>query len=259
MDIHEPESGASDPSSEQHDGLSRREALKKGAIAGGAVIWAAPVIQSVGMSPAGAQQPSPAPACVCTGTASFDVRATLTGVITGFVGPIQNFPDEDGCLAVLELRGPGQLPITPPFLTARADCVGGTTTGGTCSASIELADLAVDLRNLLPALDVRLNATAVTAEASCTCGGGCTAEACLVQSGTTPVLIVGGQTLVAGPVNICNQPSSVNINVAGITGVVELLQTSQNPCQATVAHINVSIPNLQTVDLVIARATAVCT
>jgi hypothetical protein len=44
------------------EGVSRRSVIKKGAIAGGAVIWAAPVVQSFA-SPAGAQGRG----TVCTG------------------------------------------------------------------------------------------------------------------------------------------------------------------------------------------------
>ena len=40
-------------------GISRRQALKKGAVVGGTVLWATPVIQSIGMSRAFGQQPSP--------------------------------------------------------------------------------------------------------------------------------------------------------------------------------------------------------
>ncbi len=42
-------------------GFSRRQALKKGAIAGGAVIWATPVVQNIGLGRAFAQQASPGP------------------------------------------------------------------------------------------------------------------------------------------------------------------------------------------------------
>ena len=40
-------------------GISRRQALKKGAVVGGTVLWATPVVQSIGMSRAFGQVPSP--------------------------------------------------------------------------------------------------------------------------------------------------------------------------------------------------------
>lgn len=41
-------------------GISRREALQKGAMVGGTVLWVTPLVQSVGMSPAAAQTTSSA-------------------------------------------------------------------------------------------------------------------------------------------------------------------------------------------------------
>lgn len=43
----------------QRSGLSRRDFLKRGAILGGAVVWATPIVQVVGMRPALAQTTSP--------------------------------------------------------------------------------------------------------------------------------------------------------------------------------------------------------
>ncbi len=43
--------------------ISRREALKRGAVFGGALVWATPVIQTVGMTPAFAQNTSPVDEC----------------------------------------------------------------------------------------------------------------------------------------------------------------------------------------------------
>lgn len=45
---------------ERQSGLTRRETLKRGAIFGGALVWATPVVQMVGMRPAFAQETSPA-------------------------------------------------------------------------------------------------------------------------------------------------------------------------------------------------------
>lgn len=44
---------------EPGSGITRREVLRRGAILGGAVAWATPVVQVVGMRPALAQAPSP--------------------------------------------------------------------------------------------------------------------------------------------------------------------------------------------------------
>jgi hypothetical protein len=42
-------------------GISRRDALKKGAVAGGAVLWVSPIVQNIGISRAFAQSASPLP------------------------------------------------------------------------------------------------------------------------------------------------------------------------------------------------------
>lgn len=42
-----------------HSGISRRQALRRGAIAGGAVLWATPVVQTIAVRQAGAQAASP--------------------------------------------------------------------------------------------------------------------------------------------------------------------------------------------------------
>lgn len=47
------------PPDDQPTGITRREALRKGAILGGALAWATPVVQVVGMKPAFAQSVSP--------------------------------------------------------------------------------------------------------------------------------------------------------------------------------------------------------
>jgi hypothetical protein len=264
-----PETRTPDQPDDETTDLSRRQAIKKGALVGG-VLWAAPAIQTIGMSSAFAQAVSPGGGCVCTGTNSFDVTATFTGLVSGTVGPIQDFPADSGCVADLAVRAPGR---QNPFLTATAACVGGTTTGGTCSAFVELNNLAVDLRQVIPSLDVQLNASVVRAEASCTCGGGCTASACITQANGQAIVEVGDQVLAAGTgVQVCNSPVTLNVNLPGVdgvvgptTGTVQLLQTSSNPCQATVARISLTVQGLpllnippSTVEIIIARATAVC-
>ncbi|MBW3548198.1 MAG: hypothetical protein KY452_08725 [Actinobacteria bacterium] len=265
--------GAGESSADETpSGVTRREAIKKGAIVGGTVMWVAPLVQTVGMSSASAQTASPQPGdCVCTRAESFDVTATFTGLVSGSVGPVMNFPDEgaDGedCLAELPLSVTAPNTLTA-FLTANADCVGGTTSGGTCSAFVQLADLAVDLTAINAALDVKLNADVVRAEASCTCAG-CTASACITQTQGEAILTIGGTVVLAGAVaEICG-PLEFNINIdAGalgtVSGTVVLNDTSENPCQATVATINATVTDLlgdvtQTVNIVIAQATVECT
>jgi hypothetical protein len=62
---------------EIHEGLTRREVLKKGAKLGGTLLWVAPVVQAVGMSPAMAQVASEGNRCCLS------VRITDLQIVTG--------------------------------------------------------------------------------------------------------------------------------------------------------------------------------
>ena len=269
MGIDERGPGMDESSTDDtRSGVTRREAIKKGAIVGGTVMWVAPLVQTVGMSPASAQTASPRPGeCVCTGTNSFDVTAAFTGVVSGNVGPVQDFPAETGCLANLSVTAPNA-PLASAFLTSDTDCVGGTTSGGTCSSFVELENLQTDLTAINSALDVQLDASVVRAEATCTCAGGCTASSCITQVDGQAIVTIGGNAVLVGTgAELCErQEIAINIPTAvgTVTGTIVLNDTSTDPCQATVATINAQVRDLaglvtQTVNIVIARATAVCT
>ena len=63
-------------------GLTRRELLKKGAVLGGALVWAAPVVQVIGMRPAMAQSTSPdCPNLYC-------LKAEVSSGVLGSFGPL---------------------------------------------------------------------------------------------------------------------------------------------------------------------------
>lgn len=62
LDMHDSDSTAGLPS----EGVSRREALKRGAKLTGAVLWMTPVVQAIGMSPALASTTSPTEPCDAT-------------------------------------------------------------------------------------------------------------------------------------------------------------------------------------------------
>lgn len=75
-------------SEEMKQGMTRREVLKKGALFGGTLMWVAPVVQAVGMSPAMAQVVSEGNPCclsvaitavtLVTGDGDDDVRVDYT-------------------------------------------------------------------------------------------------------------------------------------------------------------------------------------
>ncbi|HVR33107.1 MAG TPA: hypothetical protein VMS74_10430 [Acidimicrobiia bacterium] len=108
---------------QQQPGLTRREMLKRGAIFGGAVIWATPVVQTVGMNRALAQEASPG----CT--VWYAIKINIDGAsfeCESIDGQAENDPGwGDGkCLDV-----------------ASAEADGGFTTvdfGGTCPVDTNL-------------------------------------------------------------------------------------------------------------------------
>ena len=70
-----------------NEGLTRREALKKGAIFGGALVWAVPMVQTVGMSAAMAQTASEG---ICCLRIEFSVERTAGTNEVIFSGKMRN-------------------------------------------------------------------------------------------------------------------------------------------------------------------------
>ena len=88
-------------------GISRREALKRGAVAGGAVLWVTPIVQNVAISAAGAAGPSPQPGpavsfiafrFTCGGTSYFVKHEgfTLLDQDGTCIGSVNN-PNQNSC------------------------------------------------------------------------------------------------------------------------------------------------------------------
>ena len=72
----------SDAETNTESDLTRRDLLKKGAVLGGALVWAAPVVQIIGMRPAMAQRTSPScPNLYC-------LKAEVFGGSLGSFGPL---------------------------------------------------------------------------------------------------------------------------------------------------------------------------
>ena len=68
---------------ESERGLTRREALKRGAVLGAGVIWATPVVQSLAMSPAMAQTTSPVPGTTQPSVSNTSVGTNTTAEVEG--------------------------------------------------------------------------------------------------------------------------------------------------------------------------------
>ena len=76
-------------SEETTEGVSRRNVLKKGAIAGGALVWATPVVQSFGGAAFGQDRPPESPRCTATIVAdAIDISSSGGGGITPTNRPV---------------------------------------------------------------------------------------------------------------------------------------------------------------------------
>ncbi|NHC45189.1 hypothetical protein [Motilibacter aurantiacus] len=97
------------PSSAPHAALTRRDALKRGALVGGALVWTVPAIQSLSMGAADAASgsvppPGPAPA-LCIPSHGLLLVRTAAGVLVGMKvdedGSIDGIPSKNGDAAFL--------------------------------------------------------------------------------------------------------------------------------------------------------------
>lgn len=241
--------------SESGHGITRREAIRRGALLGGTALWVAPAVQNIGIARAAAQAASP-PCCT---SESYDILATFTGTISGSAGPIRSFPTNNGCFSDLAVRTPGQ-PNATPFATAATACVGGTSAGGACSAFTELQDAAIDLRNINTGpgpgpFDVQVTGSVLRADASCTCGaGGCTLSSC---TGTVTLTVAGTSRTVP-----CAPNTTVTFGITGIlTGTIVI--NEQAGCSVNAVHLTVEALETnpmftQTIDIVLGHASATC-
>ena len=113
-------------------GLSRREMLRRSAIVGGALVWAVPAIQSVGIKAAAAQVGGPSPgqcgACYCfTLKNNGKVKKEF-----GFNGPLNTpgLADQSDCTAFCANSGAYAGDGAPGGPYAHGDYCSGT---GTCT------------------------------------------------------------------------------------------------------------------------------
>ena len=160
----DPSDGDMTVSEDVGSGISRRDAIKKGAIVGGAVVWATPVIQAIGITPAGAQIPSPTTLPgACPGC------PTCTANATGLSALGINLATADGtggpdCECVVDANvNAGTIGAADAeVICARAD-------DATCTASSYVAGLVVRLGSSL-GNDVFLEASALGSCVSCGTG-----------------------------------------------------------------------------------------
>lgn len=119
---------------EENQGLTRREVLKRGAVVGGTLLWAAPAIQTIGMSAALADTPSICSEQWADSVDSFSqgLRSDGSAVPAARSNPNSALGPTDGNFFSLGFGG--QITVkfaSPAFRTAGAFVVVVETTGGT--------------------------------------------------------------------------------------------------------------------------------
>jgi hypothetical protein len=226
------------------DGVSRRDALKKGAIAGGALLWVPPAVQAIGMTRAGAQTPSPPGGCTSGG--ANDLQLDLTGLVTASVGPFRFVPGMPGCITNVVITLPN---TSGPIVTAPTMCA--TQDPVTCCTQARVENLAA---SLLP-VGIPIGATAAVLQADACCG----ANGPVLSSTITNLAVSVGGTPLVIPVN---PPPNTTVAVpANPLLSVTLVLNEQIGNTVRAVHLTVVVLSalgapLQRLELIIAEATA---
>lgn len=151
----------------------------------------------------------PAVVAHCTGHA-FDVRLDLTGVASGFFGPLVEtdpdvFPDQDTA-SELAITVPGDTDPVVTAVTLQAENSG--TPMDTCVTRMTYEDLGVDLNNLGPAPGLPVTLTVKAVESIATAQG-------LPVTTTSDVTIVDGVLTIMGnaiPIPVKPPPNSTLVD-----------------------------------------------
>lgn len=250
-DVHDRSPQGDGQDDDQRTGPSRREVMRRGAIIGGAAMWAVPTVQTIGMPGASAGTPLD-----CTGFA-YNVKLEGTGLVAGTVGPLNKSPKDqhfdEQCVAELDADLDG---TDPPEVLVGVACVENDF-GDTCCTRSTLTRTAVDLNDL--GIDVLLNAETIFAEACASCEKEPEATVSLVDA---RIVVLGTTT------NLESSPgpntSVADLSVAGSLNV-SLVLNEQGPItdgiEVNAIHLRVELLDLdgnvvQTVDLILGHAEA---
>jgi hypothetical protein len=225
--------------SDGDSGVSRRDAIKKGAVVGGAVLWATPVIQAIGISPASATHVSPnVPHCPCLTCTANAVGLSVAGITVGGTADGTGGP---ACQCVVKTAAQVQA-ATVLVGNADAEVICARADDATCTASAYVAGLEILLAtDLLLGTATYLRVSALGSCVSCGTGASYVADvrlvvetAGLVTSDTEVPLVAGsactsGASLLGGLVVIV-----ANEQVCGTDGRLRV-----NALRVTVAGISV--------------------
>jgi hypothetical protein len=229
------------PAAQDEPGVDRRKFLI-GTAAAGAGMWAAPSILSVDRAfaqTAGTDQPGGGTAD-CD-TSAFDITVRASGRVNLSVGPFSSCSSTGGGPAV---------DIDTTVVTATA--LDTQCTQDPCRAFAQIASASIDLDTL--GILLRIEATALTAEAKCSDGD------TELDSSIAALRLTSGD--ISSDVDV---ETTANSTVFVTVGTVDVTVVFNQQTDDTVNAVRVtaSVTNLlgetQSVDVIVASATATCT
>lgn len=240
--------------SDEQGGLSRREVMRRGAVIGGAAMWAVPTVQTIGMRGASAGTPKNP----CTGFA-YNVFLDANGLVDGEVGPLNHSPEdqdyEKDCIVDLtaDVDGNGNNEVVVGLACVENDF------GDTCCTRSVLTETVVDLTDL--GIDVQLNAETIKAEACASCDDPDHPTA-TSELANASIVVLGTRTeLDASPGPNTNV---ANLSVAGLLNVSLVLNEQKSipgGIEVNAVHLYVELLDtlgevVQSADLILGHAQA---
>ncbi len=235
-------------------GVARRKFIL-GTAAATAGMWAAPSILSVDRAFAQVGSPGPDPdpdpgGCMTSARA---LTVTAAGLVNVNVGPFSSCQDGTGGD---EFASATVTNGTSTLVSAEAldtDC----RQAPTCRATASVATLRIDLTSL--GIPLVLTADVITATAECT-GGPTTLSSSIAEL----TLTANSVPLFVGA-DVSADPNTTVVNIDTAVLDLKVILNEQVGDTVNAIHITASVPNLldptrpQTVDIIVASATASCT
>lgn len=191
-------------------GISRRTVLRRGAVVGGSLVWAAPAVQSITRTALADHNGTPHPQCPCDAAAARGVFVNAAGNLVDATVLVGSAPPNEQIGNAQVFVPPG---ATNPAVKAELITVTADGTDGVCEAFAEILNADVDLRNINALLDVQLTASILQARSVACPESVCTSHVADV------VLTVAGLNV---PVTIAPPPNTTVVDFTDPTGTLSV-------------------------------------
>lgn len=227
-------------------GISRRAVLRRGAVVGGSLVWAAPAVQSISRTALADHNGTPHPEpCPCAFARARGIYVNTTGDLANAEVLLGSAPPDEQIANANVLNGT----VTAESVTVTAD-----SRDDVCRAFAEILNANVDLRNIDPLLDVQLSASILRATSVACPNPECTSHVADVQ------LTVAGTNV---PVTVATPPNTTVVDFTDPTGTltVQLVLNEQEAvnggCRVRALRLTVGLDTLladQNVTVIISEA-----